>query len=265
MSAILNAFKQKLSSAVDAGTLSPRTRDEYVAIGAKLLNHDITTDSIPSKSRWLQVSAVLRKLRIFKLIAAGEAFGLNVEELQDKFKKSATDNHKLAHLSQKYLTRAQFDMFLDAIPDTAAGEQLRRAASLSYGCGSRMEETLSLRREDFEILTDVIVVTIRNGKGGKPRRTYMSKDYAPVVEKFVPFSATRKSVNVGSVRAFKKAGLHTSFHALRHSFATDAARNGVPVLELAAMLGHSDPKTTMMYYHVDAQASQAVLSFLQKR
>ena len=265
MNTVLNAFERKLNSAVDAGTLSPRTRDEYVAIGAKLLNHDITTDNIPSKSRWLQVSAVLRKMRIFKLIAANETFDLNVEELQDKFRKSKTDNHKLAHLSRKYLTRAQFDMFLSAIPNTTAGEQLRRAASLSYGCGCRMEETLNLRREDFEILENVIVVTIRNGKGGKPRITYMSKDYAAIVDRFTPFTVTRKSVNAGSVRAFAKAGLHTSFHALRHSFATDAARNGVPVLELAAMLGHSDPKTTMMYYHVDAQASQAVLAFLQSR
>lgn len=265
MQDILNAFEQKLNSAVDAGTFSLRTRDEYIAIAAKLLNRKITTDSIPSKSRWLQVSAVLRKLRIFKLIAANETFGLNVEELQDKFGKGKTDNHKLARIAAKYLTRAQFDMFMDAIPNTAAGEQLRRAASLSYGCGGRMEETLNLRREDFDILENVIVVTIRNGKGGKPRRTYMSKDYAPIVDRFTPFTVTRKSVNAGSVRAFKRAGLHTSFHALRHSFATDAARNGVPVLELAAMLGHSDPKTTMMYYHVDAQASQAVLSFLQSR
>lgn len=265
MKNIMDAFEKKLRSAVDAGTLSPRTRDEYIAIAAKLLNREITTDNIPSKSRWLQVSAVLRKLRIFKLIAEDDAFGLNVEELQDKFKQGRTDNHKLAHLTQKYLTRAQFDMFLNAIPNTKAGEQLRLAASLSYGCGSRMEETLNLRREDFEILEDVIVVTIRNGKGGKPRVTYMSKDYAAIVDRFTPFTVTRKSVNAGSVRAFKRAGLHTSFHALRHSFATDAARNGVPVLELAAMMGHSDPKTTMMYYHVDAHASQAVLSFLQRR
>ena len=265
MNNALNAFGHKLHIAVDAKTLSPRTRDEYIAIAEKLLNHEITTDSIPSKSRWLQVSAVLRKMRIFKLIAADDAFGLNVEELRDKFKKGKTDNHKLAHLTNKYLTRAQFDMFLTAIPNTAAGEQLRRAASLSYGCGCRMEETLNLRREDFEIRENVIVVTIRNGKGGKPRVTYMKKDYASIVDRFTPFTVTRKSVNAGSVRAFAKAGLHTSFHALRHSFATDAARNGVPVLELAAMLGHSDPKTTMMYYHVDAQASQAVLAFLQSR
>ena len=258
-------FEEKLHKAVLTKSMSPRTRDEYLAIAGKLFDGKITTDSIPSKPRFLQIAAVIRKLQITGIIGKEEFFGLNMPELKDKFKKHETDNHKVSRIEHKYLTRAMFDMFLAAIPNTAAGDQLRRAASLSYGCGARMEEVLNFTRADFDVQADVIVVTIRNGKGGKPRKTYMSRDFLHMVETFTPFTISRESLNTGSVRAFKRAGLHTSFHALRHSFATDAARNGVPILELAAMLGHTDPKTTALYYHVEEKASQAILSFLNKR
>ena len=40
-------------------------------------------------------------------------------------------------------------------------------------------------------------------------------------------------------------------HVLRHSFATDMVRRGVQPFVLSALLGHSDPRQTARYFHLD--------------
>ena len=44
--------------------------------------------------------------------------------------------------------------------------------------------------------------------------------------------------------------LHT--HMLRHTFGTECARRGVPLLTLKEWMGHTDVKTTMVYLHLGA-------------
>lgn len=47
------------------------------------------------------------------------------------------------------------------------------------------------------------------------------------------------------------------FHTLRHTFCTINAQNGVPLHELAEMMGHNNIKTTLRYAKVSAAAKQA--------
>jgi integrase len=47
------------------------------------------------------------------------------------------------------------------------------------------------------------------------------------------------------------------FHTLRHTFCTLNAQNGVPLHELAEMMGHNNIKTTLRYAKVSAAAKQA--------
>jgi integrase len=37
-------------------------------------------------------------------------------------------------------------------------------------------------------------------------------------------------------------------HSLRHQFASDTLANGMPLVELSELLGHSDPSITMRVY-----------------
>lgn len=38
-------------------------------------------------------------------------------------------------------------------------------------------------------------------------------------------------------------------HSLRHGGASNALRNGATLLQVQVMLGHADPRTTMVYIH----------------
>jgi len=41
-------------------------------------------------------------------------------------------------------------------------------------------------------------------------------------------------------------------HVLRHTFASQLALKGVSLYKIQQWLGHSDPKTTMIYAHLQA-------------
>ena len=72
-------------------------------------------------------------------------------------------------------------------------------------------------------------------------------------------------VNMGMRRAMKKAGLSSSFHGLRHTYATEQALFGANAYELAAEMGHSDINTTLIYAHVPDTIPQSKLTFWQKK
>lgn len=48
-------------------------------------------------------------------------------------------------------------------------------------------------------------------------------------------------------KAGERAGIKTYPHKLRHTFATVGLRNGMPLEKLQALLGHTNPQTTLIY------------------
>jgi integrase len=53
----------------------------------------------------------------------------------------------------------------------------------------------------------------------------------------------------------KKAGVPViTFHDLRHTFTSNLATLGVPVIKIKELLGHTDLKTTMRYMHLARDA-----------
>jgi site-specific recombinase XerD len=149
---------------------------------------------------------------------------------------------------------------------------LRDAAiiALLAGSGLREKESVKLNREDYNI--DRGVIRVLFGKRHKQRESYLELVFEKPVKKFletVPGKAsdpliprlspkgkiisplrqiTTQTVHLVLAKRALQAGLAPfTPHDLRRSFITHQLERGVDPLRLARAVGHSNPKTTMIY------------------
>ena len=159
----------------------------------------------------------------------------------------------------------------------------------------RVGEALSLRPEHLDL--DTGTIRIRNGKrtkkvkGDPSRRAHAARQVAVNPEAaaiLAVWMAKRTGLAIGPTSPFIctmkggcvlpsyarsllkrlacKAGIDPSRvrpHGLRHSFASELAREGVPMTVIQGALGHRSILTTMHY--VQDVAPEAVLSTLRAR
>jgi len=130
-----------------------------------------------------------------------------------------------------------------------------------------------LRVEDIDSSRKVIVV--RNGKGNKERLTLLSetlleklrnyyRQYRPKEWLFEGRSGhTRESVPQKACQRAEQSsmvGKRVTPHVLRHSFATALLEQGVDLITISNLLGHSRIKTTELYTHVTLKKLQSTIS-----
>lgn len=136
--------------------------------------------------------------------------------------------------------------------------------SLVYSAGLRIGEALQLRVSDID--SKRMLIHIKSAKGKKDRytllstnflellryyyKTYKPKDYLFEGQEGELYSAS-SAQNILK-KAVTKANINktVTLHTLRHSFATHLLENGTDIRYIQTLLGHSSPKTTMIYTHV---------------
>jgi len=146
-----------------------------------------------------------------------------------------------------------------------------------YGAGLRIGEALSLELTD--VRKEEKLLYIRKAKGMKDRRvplsgkmlilfdaykrTHLPRRYVFEGQKGGKYSAT--SAQQVFKRAVKKAGITVpvTLHTLRHSYATHLMESGVGLRYIQEVLGHSSPKTTMIYTHVSGKRLNEIRSPLE--
>jgi len=143
---------------------------------------------------------------------------------------------------------------------------------LSFGSGMRISEILGglridggtihpLHRNNIDL--DQKKIFIDDAKGGKQRVVPLPKgfkqkmlSYFPLNKKYKNIKSARRSVQRQFKVAAKKAKLlekkpNLHFHSLRHSFGTRLANQGVPLHQIALLMGHSNVSTTNIYTIAD--------------
>lgn len=167
-------------------------------------------------------------------------------------------------------TRQQVLALAAARPNTR--HQL--AILLLYSSGLRVSELVALDVGDVDL--EVLLLRVRDGKGGKDRLTIFSESLVPQLqaqvtgrshlEPLLPNATggrwSTRSIQALVARARLDAGLPPGItpHTLRHAFATHLLEAGTDLRIIQTLLGHSRIETTTRYTHVVRHTKRRVRS-----
>jgi integrase len=157
----------------------------------------------------------------------------------------------------RYITVAEAKRLINA-----ATTDFRRLVEAALQTGCRFGELIRLEVRDFS--ADSGTIHVRTSKSGKSRHVTLTMEGAVF---FAQLCAGRRGAAIMLVKAngapWRKAHQQVpmttacthagidppiSFHALRHTWASLAVMNGVPVLVVAKNLGHADTRMVEMHY-----------------
>lgn len=137
--------------------------------------------------------------------------------------------------------------------------------ALIYSAGLRISELCNLKITDID--SERMQIQVRNSKGNKSRYVILSACILKGLRKYVLsskpsvylFNGKTKGqpLGTGSIQqSFRRAMSATkinkeaSVHTLRHSYATHLLEDGLDIVTIKELLGHSHIETTMRYLHV---------------
>jgi len=141
-----------------------------------------------------------------------------------------------------------------------------------YATGVRISEMTALNREDVSVIDKTIIVY---GKGAKEREVYMTDISCMYLAQylnsrtdenialFVSSRAPHGRLCPSAVRSMlKKIGMETGVekihpHRFRRTCATNLLRKGMPIEEVAMILGHAKLDTTRIYLCIDKDKVKA--------
>lgn len=161
---------------------------------------------------------------------------------------------------------------IKAIFDNTHNLKHKTLLSLIYSAGLRIGEAINLKVNDID--SKRMLIHVKMAKGKKDRYTLLSPLFLELLQEYQrvykPTTYLFEGQNGGQYtsssaqhilkRAVRKAEIKkkTTLHTLRHSFATHLLENGTDLRYIQTLLGHSSPKTTMIYTHVSELRLQKI-------
>jgi len=143
----------------------------------------------------------------------------------------------------------------------AATPAARAIFTVALGTGMRKGEILGLKWENVKFRDGYIFIPDSETKSGKSRHIPISGAVAAVLKAipreadYVFYNRAKKNrvkdVKTAFRAAIRRAGLDSGirFHDLRHSAASKMVREGVDLVTVSKILGHSSIQMTMRYAH----------------
>ncbi len=125
---------------------------------------------------------------------------------------------------------------------------------LGFGAGLRISEVTKLESRDVNIHDKKIF--IRQGKGGKDRIVPLPKGFKAKHLDMLPIKLGHRALQKAFKRTCSDAGLlkikpTLHFHSLRHGFASQAVKKGIPIHHVRTLMGHSNISTTNVYLELN--------------
>src|SRR5579863_5926729 len=161
-----------------------------------------------------------------------------------------------------------------------APRNLKHRAMLAtmYGAGLRVSEVAKLKVSDLD--RERHVIWVRGGKGHKDRQVMLAEPLREVLAAYWRWKRPTEwlfpganpgcpiacnSVFQACQKAARRAGIAKPIHphSLRHAFATHLLDDGVNLVVIQMLLGHSNLKTTARYLHVSDAAVRSTRSPLE--
>jgi integrase/recombinase XerD len=146
--------------------------------------------------------------------------------------------------------------------------------ALIYSSGLRISEAINMKITDID--SQRMLIHVKNAKGKKDRYTILSTKVLVLLREYYTiykpktylfegqYGEQYSSRSAQSVlqQSAKKAGItkQISLHTLRHSFATHLLESGTDLRYIQDLLGHSSPKTTMIYTHVTSTSLKKIIN-----
>ena len=151
---------------------------------------------------------------------------------------------------------------LSTCDTTFLGKRNRAILLCLLDTGLRARELLSIDLQDVNLITGSI--TLRQGKGGKPRTVFVGKESRKAVRSYLRerndnlhalwlTDCPSKRLAYGGLRALLErhaslAGIEApSAHDFRRAFALTMLRNGTDLVSLARLMGHTNLKVLQRY------------------
>ena len=183
-------------------------------------------------------------------------------ELEDQIRKNPMRRIKSLKIDRMEARRPVEPEELERLRDGCRGYRERALVEFLASSGCRLSELLGIRVDQVDWQRRSVQVL---GKGGKRRTVYFSVRAGLMLREYLarrrggealfaseraPYAAlSARSVESALRRIGERAGLARRVHPhiLRHTFATEALRGGMDLTIIQRLLGHSDPKTTLIY------------------
>lgn len=165
---------------------------------------------------------------------------------------------------------------MEAVINSTTNLKYKAMIAIMYSSGLRLSEVIHLHYND--ISRSNMMIHVRQAKGRIDRYSILSKRaldiltsywfaYGKPMDILFPSSQTGtylspNSVNTAFKKSAKQAGItrKVSSHACRHSFATHLFENGASLPYIQSLLGHTDPRSTMVYIHVSNKSLLRITS-----
>ena len=190
-------------------------------------------------------------------------------ELEDAIKRNPMRKIKSLKIDRLSARRPLEPEEMERLRDGCKTYKERALLEFLASTGCRLSETVGIQVNQVDWQRRCVTVL---GKGHKERMVYFSVRAKLMLQEYLSkrkggaalFASSRAPYAPMSPRAVEKAlqrigeragvARRVHPHILRHTFATEALRGGMDLTIIQRLLGHTDPKTTLIYAELQPEA-----------